>query len=124
MTVPLSEREQRILEDIEKSLYDEDPKFARHVRQRVPRWHGWQRLKAGLLLFAAGFLMLLLFFFKSALVFGALAFGAMVGGIVLAAGAVRAFAERRPGAQAEAKDRLQQRISDWQERFRNRYKRS
>jgi hypothetical protein len=49
--VPLSEHEQRVLEQIERSLYAEDPKFAATVRGIDP--HGRQRrryLRAGLAL--------------------------------------------------------------------------
>jgi hypothetical protein len=35
--VPLSEHEQRLLEQIEQSLYAEDPKFARSWRAKDPR---------------------------------------------------------------------------------------
>jgi len=37
--VPLSEHEQRQLEQIEQALYREDPKFGRLVRSRDPRVH-------------------------------------------------------------------------------------
>jgi hypothetical protein len=38
-TVPLSEHEQRLLEQIERELYAEDPKFAHAVRTTNPQSH-------------------------------------------------------------------------------------
>jgi hypothetical protein len=42
--VPLSEHEQRQLEQIEQALYREDPKFGRLVRSRDPRVHYKRKL--------------------------------------------------------------------------------
>ena len=41
--MPLSEHEQRLLEQIEQSLYAEDPKFARTVRSRT--LHSFKRVR-------------------------------------------------------------------------------
>ncbi len=51
--MPLSEHEQRMLEQIEKALYAEDPKFAHSVRARDPRVHYRRRV----ILAAVGFLI-------------------------------------------------------------------
>ena len=51
--MPLSEHEQRMLEQIEKALYAEDPKFAHSVRARDPRVHYRRRV----ILAAIGFLL-------------------------------------------------------------------
>jgi hypothetical protein len=45
--VPLSEHEQRQLEQIEQALYREDPKFGRVVRSSDPRVHYKRRLVQG-----------------------------------------------------------------------------
>jgi hypothetical protein len=42
--MPLSDREQRLLEQIEQSLYADDPKFASSVSARRLRPHGRSRL--------------------------------------------------------------------------------
>ncbi len=42
--MPLSEHEQRQLEQIEQALYREDPKFGRLVRSRDPRVHYKRKL--------------------------------------------------------------------------------
>jgi len=46
--VPLSEHEQRQLEQIEQALYREDPKFGRLVRSSDPRVHYKRKLVQGL----------------------------------------------------------------------------
>jgi hypothetical protein len=51
--VPLSDHEQRMLEQIEKALYAEDPKFAQSVRARDPRVHYRRKLVQA----AIGFLL-------------------------------------------------------------------
>ena len=114
--MPLSEREQKILEEIERDLYREDPSFARNVRRRPPELPRATRTRLGALLFVAGLVSLFGFFFAEQwLILGVFAFGAMVAGVVLIAGSLRAErdeATRRPLAG------LWQR---WEERFRQRY---
>jgi len=55
--VPLSEHEQRLFEQIERSLA-EDPKFASAVRASDPRFHARRRLVAAGALFIAGIALL------------------------------------------------------------------
>src|SRR5882762_6905622 len=52
--VPLSEHEQRQLEQIEQGLYREDPKFGRLVRSSDPRVHYKRKLAQALIGVAAG----------------------------------------------------------------------
>ena len=52
--VPLSEHEQRQLEQIEQALYREDPKFGRLVRSSDPRVHYKRKLAQALTGVAAG----------------------------------------------------------------------
>ena len=47
--VPLSEHEQRQLEQIEQALYSEDPKFGRLVRSSDPRVHYKRKLVQALI---------------------------------------------------------------------------
>ena len=119
--MPLSEREQRILEEIEKNLHEEDPAFARTVRQQAPQMDELRRIKLGVAIFAVGFIVLISFFFSGAVAVGVVAFGLMVAGIMMIAGALRILAtERRPGR--DRRERLARRIGDWEERLRQRYK--
>lgn len=57
--VPLSEHEQRMLEQIERALYAEDPKFANTVRQTNPQVHYKRRLVKASFGFVAGIGLLL-----------------------------------------------------------------
>ncbi len=57
--MPLSEHEQRLLDQIERALYAEDPKFASAVRASDPRNRARRRLWQSGLLFIAGIAMLL-----------------------------------------------------------------
>lgn len=52
--MPLSEHEQRLLDQIERSLLDSDPKFASAVRASDPRNHAWRRLLLAVLIFVLG----------------------------------------------------------------------
>jgi hypothetical protein len=52
--VPLSEHEQRQLEQIEQALYREDPKFGRLVRSSDPRVHYKRKLAQALVGVAVG----------------------------------------------------------------------
>ena len=57
--MPLSEHEQRLLDQIERALYQEDPKFASTVRQTDLRSHMRRRLVKAGAVFVVGFGMLL-----------------------------------------------------------------
>ncbi|WP_084693180.1 DUF3040 domain-containing protein [Actinomadura atramentaria] len=52
--MPLSDHEQRMLEQIEQALYAEDPKFAQAVRNRDPRVHYRRRIGKAALGFVVG----------------------------------------------------------------------
>jgi predicted lipid-binding transport protein (Tim44 family) len=57
--VPLSEHEQRLLDQIERQLYAEDPKFASAVRSHDVKSHLMRRVKRFAALLVAGLLTLL-----------------------------------------------------------------
>ena len=56
--MPLSEHEQRLLDQIERALYQEDPKFASTVRSTDLRTHMRRRLRRAAVVFAIGFVVL------------------------------------------------------------------
>ena len=56
--MPLSEHEQRLFEQIERSLA-EDPKFASAVRASDPRFHARRRIVVAAVLFLAGIALLI-----------------------------------------------------------------
>ena len=57
--MPLSEHEQRQLEQIERALYSEDPKFAHAVRATDPQVHYKRRLIKAILGFVLGVCLLM-----------------------------------------------------------------
>jgi hypothetical protein len=59
--MPLSEHEQRILEEIEKRLSEEDPRLAESVAKASVSSHAWRRIRWGMAGFSAGFILLLFF---------------------------------------------------------------
>jgi hypothetical protein len=58
-TVPLSEHEQRQLEQIEQALYAEHPRFAKAVRSADPHVHYRRRVVYAAVGFAVGLVLLL-----------------------------------------------------------------
>jgi hypothetical protein len=57
--VPLSEHEQRLLDQIERALYQEDPKFASTVKSTDLRTHMRRRLRRAGFVLVLGFAILL-----------------------------------------------------------------
>ena len=131
--MPLSEHEQRLLEQIERALVDDDPKFASTVRTGDRRQKARRKVQIGLVLGIVGLVVLVI----GALKFwplGVLGFLLMLGGAVLgilnykaATGAVEAGAPPGPagrpgGGRAKgAKARRQPLKNRLEERFRRRY---
>ena len=89
--MPLSEREQKILDEIEKNLSDEDPRFADDRRSTRPPGNLASRARLGIITFVLGFGLLIFFFLTQILFAGLLAFIGMVAGIVLLASPVSAL---------------------------------
>ncbi|WP_018500068.1 DUF3040 domain-containing protein [Parafrankia discariae] len=56
--MPLSENEQRLLEQIERALVEDDPKFASTVRSTNPRTYLLRRVRRSGVLFALGLVVL------------------------------------------------------------------
>lgn len=63
--MPLSEHEQRILHEIERSFYEQDPAFANRVRSETVYRHAGRSCKWSLASFVAGFAFLILTFTSS-----------------------------------------------------------
>ena len=80
--MPLSEHEQRLLDQIERALYAEDPKFASTVRSTDLRAVMRRRIRYAVLLFVVGFGLMLFFVQNPA--FGIAGFAVMVGAFGLA----------------------------------------
>ncbi|HWB71337.1 MAG TPA: DUF3040 domain-containing protein [Egibacteraceae bacterium] len=78
--MPLSDREQQILSDIEARLREEDPKFARTVGTTTVSSHVRRQIKLALVGLALGFVLLLCFALN--LWFGVAGFALMLGSTV------------------------------------------
>jgi hypothetical protein len=76
--VPLSEHEQRLLEQMERALYAEDPKFASSLRGRDPRSHFRRRILVAGVGFVAGVVLLMTGLVAQAVLVSVLGFVAML----------------------------------------------
>ncbi|GIH68212.1 DUF3040 domain-containing protein [Sphaerimonospora thailandensis] len=76
--MPLSEHEQRLLDQIEQALYAEDPKWANSVRTRDPRNHYKRRLVKAWIGFALGVVMLMVGVVAAQIPLGAAGFVVML----------------------------------------------
>ncbi|TDQ52588.1 DUF3040 domain-containing protein [Actinorugispora endophytica] len=122
--MPLSEHEQRMLEQIERALYAEDPKFANTVRQTNPQVHYKRRLIKASIGFVVGICLLL-----GGMVFQAVPVS-VAGFIVMLACALwglsgwrRAAGGQTESDQATVRQRKQQRpgmMNRFEERWRRR----
>jgi hypothetical protein len=128
--VPLSEHEQRLLEQIERALVDDDPKFASSVRTGDRRLKARRRIQLGGLLVVVGLAVMVLGPVTHNVLIGVLGFLLMLGGAALgvlnykaATGAVEAGAAPPAGKGGPTRGRprrapLKNRL---EERFRRRY---
>lgn len=121
--MPLSEQERRILEEIEKNLYKEDPRFAQGVRRESPRMADRRRVKTGAVTFFVGLFLLGVFFWTSAILIGVLAFGTMVFGLVTIAGSLFASLSPRRPPGPPISHRVTGALKRFEDNFKNRYRR-
>ena len=99
--MPLSEHEQRLLDQIERALYAEDPKFASTVRGgRLQRPSRRRRLQ-GIAVFALGLILLVVGVVIPVKPAG-IPVVSVVGFLVMFAGAVLALSALRGGADGES----------------------
>ncbi|MEO6793631.1 MAG: DUF3040 domain-containing protein [Mycobacterium sp.] len=132
--MPLSDHEQRMLDEIENALYAEDPKFASSVRGGALRTPTTRRRVQGMALFVVGLLMLVSgipFYATTAnlgfLILSVLGFVVMFGGVVFAitgnhAAAVRDGVLKAGGStQSRVKGGSGTFASRMEDRFRRRF---
>jgi hypothetical protein len=81
--MPLSDREQQILSEIEAHLSQDDPKLARTVRTTTVSSRARLRIKLSAAGFALGFLLLLAYIPSQSLALGVVAFAIMLGSVVV-----------------------------------------
>ena len=87
--MPLSEHEQRLLDEIEQALYAEDPKFASSVRSARPRNRARFMLALAALGVLIGLAVVIVGLATNLIVMGVLGFVLIVGSCVAAATALR-----------------------------------
>ncbi|WP_424185597.1 DUF3040 domain-containing protein [Actinokineospora sp. G85] len=104
--MPLSEHEQRLLDQIERALYAEDPKFASTVRGARLRKPSRRRRLLGIALFIVGAALLVVgvaFNFNGFPALSLLGFLAMFGGVMVTLTAMRRGGEpAEPGQESES----------------------
>lgn len=94
--MPLSEHEQRLLEQMERALYAEDPKFASTLRSGGPRAGSRGRVLLGVVAFLAGVGLLM-----TGAILPLIALG-IIGFVLMLVGAVLVYAAMRPAPAAAA----------------------
>ncbi|MFP5020562.1 DUF3040 domain-containing protein [Pseudonocardia phyllosphaerae] len=133
--MPLSEHEQRLLDQIERALYQEDPKFASSVSGRRMSKPARRRRIQGAVLFVLGLVLLVAGIGLKALwvgdvpVLSIVGFLAMVGGALLALTSIGARGaketeEGTPGSPQQDKDKSGDNggfTGRMEERFRRRF---
>lgn len=110
--MPLNDREQRILEEIERQFYQDDPKLAETVRGATLATLSSRSLKWAVLAFVAG-LGIMLGFFTRVTVIALVGFVIMVGAVAW----IVAIVKRRSGVGFSAGPQ------GWVERLRGRWPR-
>lgn len=113
--MPLSEREQQILDELEKELRGGATSGPSRSTTEGERFRG---LKLGIVVFVAGMLLLVWFFVSGLLVAGVAAFAAMVAGIVMGASSIRAAA----GSSDGPGERIARAVGGWEQALKNRYR--
>lgn len=122
--MPLSDHEQRILDEIERRLVAEDPRFARSTTLTAPRTHVVSRVRRGIVAFAAGLALLVGGLFAGTetpallIALGVAGFGVMLLGVVV-------ISRASSGLLRQATRSQQAKQESWftraEERWRKRY---
>ncbi|HVQ92115.1 MAG TPA: DUF3040 domain-containing protein [Mycobacteriales bacterium] len=126
--MPLSDHEQRLLEQIERALYAEDPKFASTVSSTDLRTHARRRVRRALVLLVLGMIAMLAGVMAQNIPLGVAGFCVMLASSGFAASQYKRLAGRPDlrvaGSERSAPRRKQRRASLLQrmeERFRRRF---
>jgi Flp pilus assembly protein TadB len=123
-TVPLSEHEQRLLDQIEQALYAEDPKFASSVRSARSRFRARRWIVLACFGIAAGLAVVLVGLATKLVVLGVLGFVLILGSCVYIATALSNRSAkasdsapggtkgRSAGVRSRMEDRLRRRFEE------------
>lgn len=116
--MPLSEQEQRLLDEMERSLYHGDADFVASVG-RVRSGVSYTAIVVGVLLALAGVGLLVLGVIVHVWVVGVLGFAAMFGGVLLATGGPGRRGPGRAFSASAGRGRFMDRLSArWERRRR------
>jgi hypothetical protein len=125
--VPLSDHEQRLLEQIERALYAEDPKFASTVSSTDLRTHARRRVRRAVVLLVLGMVALLAGVMVPSVPVGVAGFCIMLASAGFAASQYKRLAGR-PDLRVAGSDRSARRkprrlplLQRMEERFRRRF---
>lgn len=125
--MPLSDHEQRLLEQIERALYAEDPKFASAVSSTDLRTHARRRVRRAVVLLVLGMAGLLAGVMTSQVALGVAGFCLMLFALVYAASQYKKVAGRPDlrvaGSERPTARRGKQRKSSLLQRMEERFKR-
>lgn len=113
--MPLSEREQQILDQLENDLRAGGVSAP---KQSTPEGERFRGLKLGIVVFVAGILLLVWFFASKLLLAGVASFAAMVTGIVLGASSIRAAV----GGGDSPGERIARAVGGWEQALKKRYR--
>ena len=117
--MPLSPDEQRILEEIERRLAEEDPRLVESVTKATVTGHALTRIRWGLVGFGVGFVLLLLFVVS--IWFAIMGFALMLGSSLLVYHYLRRMGDQiRSQAEGAAQFSLTAVLARLSERLRRR----
>jgi hypothetical protein len=120
--VPLSEDEQRILQEIERSFYDNDPAFAREVSTKTLYRHAGRNLKWATLGFVVGLAILVISFAQS-LVLGFVGFLVMLGSAFVFERNARKMGKAGLQSVSQRTGNLSEMLGDRSKRLKERFRR-
>ncbi|MUL40851.1 DUF3040 domain-containing protein [Streptomonospora sp. PA3] len=127
--MPLSEHEQRMLDQIEQALYAEDPKFANTVRQTNPAVHYKRSIVQASIGFVVGISLLMGGAIFQQVIVGVIGFIVMLACLLWGLSAWRRVAgggdaaQEQSGKAAEPKQRRRQQRPGMMHRFEERWRR-
>ena len=126
--MPLSDHEQRLLEQIERALYAEDPKFASTVSSTDLRTHARRRVRRAIVLLVLGMAALLAGVMTTQVALGVAGFCVMFFALVYVASQYKKLSGRpdlrvagSEPAQRRGKQRRMPLLQRMEERFRRRF---
>lgn len=125
--MPLSEHEQRILDEIERRLVAEDPRFARSTTLATPRGAAISRVRRGIVAFALGLGLLVFGLFAGTetpallIALGVAGFSVMLLGVVVIARASSGLIRNAVSPPQRTKQQQPSWFMRAEERWRKRY---